>query len=90
MQSAARRPRPGPGRLIRYPCMSVQPSARMMAACSGVSTPSAVVVMPRLAPRAAMARMAAINSALPVRSVKNERSILSLSNGKLRNWLKDE
>jgi hypothetical protein len=40
----------GRGALNRKPCTAVQPSARSRSSCSRVSTPSAVVEMPRLAP----------------------------------------
>ena len=41
---------------LLQPCTSVQPSCRSRSSCSLVSTPSAVVVMPRLLPSAATAR----------------------------------
>jgi hypothetical protein len=70
--------------LNRKPCTSLQPSARSQSSWSVVSTPSAVVVMFRLRPRPEIARTIATQSSRSARSFTNERSILILSNGKLR------
>ena len=50
----------------------------------GFSTPSALVVMPRLWPRPTTERTIAAASVLRPRSATKERSILILSNGKRR------
>src|ERR1700758_2928527 len=73
--------RAGSGRLNRYPCISVQPSAVIRSSCSLVSTPSAVAVMPMPLANAATARTMLSDPAFSVTSFTKERSILILSNG---------
>src|SRR5271156_3190890 len=74
----------GRAALNRKPCTWLQPSARNQSSWSKVSTPSAVVVILRLRPRLEMARTIATQSERSARSFTKERSILILSNGKLR------
>src|SRR3546814_6374864 len=52
----------GVGRQNRYPCPYSQPWARSVIACSGVSTPSATTLMPRLRPRLTIAATIAASS----------------------------
>ena len=71
--------------LNRKPWISLQPSRRSRSSCCSVSTPSAVVAMPRLALRPATARMIAseLSSLLMLRM--NEPSILMRSRTRRRN-----
>jgi hypothetical protein len=62
----------------------VQPARRTSSSCSAVSIPSAVVSMPRLWPRLAIALMITALSRLRSMSLMKERSILILSNGNER------
>ena len=74
----------GLGKLYKEPCTSDHPAARTMSRCATVSTPSAVVDMPRLG-HFRHSRTIATASVLPSdRPLMKERSILILSNGKLR------
>ena len=69
------------GRPVRYPCTTSQPFSRISSSCSAVSTPSAMVVIPRLRPRAAIARtIAALSLSFSMARTK-DWSILILSNG---------
>ena len=71
--SAARSAR-GRAGLNRKPCAWVQPCARRKSSCSAVSTPSAVVAMPRLRASVEIAVMIAVQSA-PLGEVFDERAV---------------
>jgi hypothetical protein len=72
----------GPGRPIKYPCNSSQPSRSRKATCASVSTPSAMTGMLRPCESPRTARIIAAAFGLLSILLTNERSILILSNGK--------
>ena len=73
----------GTGLLNGSPCTSWHPSRARQCSCSSVSTPSAVVVMPRLRLRPVTARTIATEPPSLDRPFTKLRSILILSNGRL-------
>ena len=70
--------------------MSAQPFRATALACSSVSTPSAIVAMPRLSLSVLIARMIR-RRLLAVRDVVHEGTVdLDFVERKLRSWLREE